>query len=588
MRVPLSSKVTVFITVTVFALGSAGTAFLFLTYHWTKVDAGLLREVLGVAAVGMVGISGAFLLLIGWIRKAVLKPLRLSEEVFATAFRVSPDAIVITRLKDGMYLQINEGFTALTGYAPEEVVGRTALALDIWADPEDRLRAVAALTSRGLFNDLEADFRCKDGSFVRGVMAARTMEIDGEPCLLSITRDIGEARRAELRLRESEANLRTLMDFIPAGVWWFADDGRIEYCNRCFKEQFGYDLTDLPDLETWYARAYPDPAVREASIAARTATIAEAHQSGVPVPPRERKVTCKDGTERLVIITTRFALGRTVEIFMDITEREHVNGQLQRLEKLEAVGVLAGGIAHDFNNILTAIMGNISFARSYLPETERPWHILLKAEKAAARAGELAHQLLTFAKGGQPITHSASLVPLLEEAVSLVLRGSTVSAVLELPAGLHPVEVDPGQISQVANNLLINATQAMPEGGTITIRGVNVRLEAGGRLPLPAGDYLRISISDTGCGIEPEHLKRVFDPYFTTKSSGTGLGLASAHSIISRHGGSIEVHSVQGEGTTFDILLPASRAEAVVEDEGPSPVPAPVAQGHAVLVMDDE
>ena len=583
-----SPKVTIFITAAVFALGSAGTAFLFISYRATRVEAGTVHEVLGLAAGALVCITGSFLLLIGWIRKAVLKPMRLSEEVFSTAFRVSPDAIAITRLKDGRYLQINEGFTALTGYAPEEIVGRTAIELNIWADAADRRRGVQALQAKGLFNGLEATFQCKDGSTVLGLMAARTIEIDGEPCLLSITRDISEAKHAEGLLRESEANLRTLMDFIPAGVWWFGDGGRIEYCNRCFTEQFGYDLTDIPTLEAWYARAYPDVAIREPYRAARKAAIDEALLGGVPVPPRERKITCKDGTERLVIITTRFALGRTVEIFMDITEREHVRSQLQKVEKLEAVGVLAGGIAHDFNNILTAIMGNISFARSYLDEGHRSSAILLKAERATARAAELAHQLLTFAKGGEPIKQSASIVPLLEEAVALVLRGSKVSAVLDLPAGLHTVEVDPGQMSQVANNLLINATQAMPEGGTITIRGGNVTLGPGGRQSLPSGDYLRIAISDTGCGIQAEHLKRIFDPYFTTKSGGSGLGLASVHSIITRHGGGIEVHSVPGEGTTFELLLPASHGEVLPEATGPAAVPLAAPHDHSVLVMDDE
>jgi PAS domain S-box-containing protein len=514
--------------------------------------------------------------------------LRLSEEKFSTAFRVSPDAINITRLNDGMYMEVNEGFTALTGYTFGDVVGKTSLELNIWDNPEDRARLASGLKEHGVVNNLEAQFRRKDGSALIGLMSARIIEIEGETCLLSITRDISDRKQTEEFLRESEKNLRTLMDSMPAGVWWFDTDGNVEYFNSCFTELFGYTRDDIPTLENWFECAYPDPIYRGPYIAARNASIAESLKSGTAVPPREAKITCKDGTQRLIIINTKFALGYTVEIFTDITEREQFHDQLQKMDKLESLGILAGGIAHDFNNILTGIIGNISFARRFLDETHKSSPILLKAEKATTRAADLAHQLLTFAKGGQPIKKAVSIRHLIEETTAFVLHGSNVSSDIKLSEDLVAIDADEGQISQVINNLIINASHAMPGGGTITIRGNNILIDVVNKHSLSPGTYAKLTIADTGCGISEEVQNKIFDPYFTTKPGGSGLGLASAHSIITKHGGHIGVSSIVGKGSTFELLLPAS--DNGIRDDNTDCV-SEIINGQtnvSVLVMDDE
>jgi two-component system, cell cycle sensor histidine kinase and response regulator CckA len=520
-------------------------------------------------------------------RKHIEEKLRVSEKKFATAFRVSPDAINLTRLDDGTYLEINEGFSTITGYSAGDVIGRSALELDIWCDPGDRTRLVAGLREHGVVNNLEARFRRKDGSTLTGIMSARVIEVEGELCLLSITRDISERKRAEEYLKESEQNLRTLMDSMPAGVWWFDNAGNIEYLNSCFREQFSYTLADIPTLDAWLLRAYPDPKYRSSCIAARNDRVAQARDGGT-APPREAKITCKDGAQRHVIINTRFALGRTVEIFTDITEREQFLHQYQKLEKLESLGVLAGGIAHDFNNILTGIMGNITYARSLLDQSHKSATLLLSAEQAANRAADLAHQLLTFAKGGQPVKRAVSVWHVLRESSSFMLHGSNVSIDIEIPDDLPAIEVDEGQISQVINNIIINASQAMPDGGSIVVRGHNVVLETGNPMSLEPGRYVGLNLTDTGCGISEEDQKRIFDPYFTTKAGGSGLGLASVHSIITRHGGFIGVSSVIGIGTCFELLLPASDQQAASEDAVAEPVLPGGPSDLSILVMDDE
>jgi two-component system cell cycle sensor histidine kinase/response regulator CckA len=275
-------------------------------------------------------------------------------------------------------------------------------------------------------------------------------------------------------------------------------------------------------------------------------------------------------------------------IIMDITEQRMMQGELLKVQKLESIGILAGGIAHDFNNILTAIMGNISFARRFLDESHRSFTILEAAEKASKRAADLAHQLLTFAKGSEPIKSIVSAKQLVESSASIILRGSNVKCLIDVPDDLHAIIADEGQISQVFNNIIINAAQAMPGGGAISIHAVNLVLDQANVMSLAAGEYVRFTFTDTGCGISADDQKRIFDPYFTTKPGGNGLGLASAYSIINKHGGHISVRSEVGNGTTFDILLPASDQNVLEFETNSSAIEEGKHAGSSLLVMDDD
>ncbi len=275
-------------------------------------------------------------------------------------------------------------------------------------------------------------------------------------------------------------------------------------------------------------------------------------------------------------------------ITREITERKKHEKELLKIEKLESLGVLAGGIAHDFNNILTGIMGNISFAQLFLDAGHKSCKPLAEAEKAAVRAGELAHQLLTFARGGEPVKKVISLRNLVNETVSLVLRGSNVKGTVEIPDSIHAIEADEGQMSQVFHNIIINATQAMPGGGTLTVTARNETLCNKNDLALPGGSFVSLSFADQGCGISDDDLKRIFDPYFTTKASGKGLGLASAHSIVKRHGGHIGVISGTGKGTTFTIHLPSIGETYTNHQGGSVELTTGVHAGGSILVMDDE
>jgi len=267
----------------------------------------------------------------------------------------------------------------------------------------------------------------------------------------------------------------------------------------------------------------------------------------------------------------------------DITKRKSLEEELLRAQKLESVGLLAGGIAHDFNNILTTILGNVSLAKMQMTPTGETFEMLSEAEKASIRAKTLTKQLLTFAKGGAPVKEPASIKDILKESPSFVLRGSKSSCKLSIAEDLWPAEVDVGQISQVINNIVINANQAMPGGGIIQVAAENLIIEDRHGLPVNPGRYIKISIKDQGVGIAEKHLANIFDPYFTTRHAGSGLGLATTYSIIKKHNGHIAVESQLGVGTTFHIYLPASD-KAIPEKEE-----IKLIKGHGrILVMDDE
>ncbi|MEW5800691.1 MAG: ATP-binding protein [bacterium] len=251
----------------------------------------------------------------------------------------------------------------------------------------------------------------------------------------------------------------------------------------------------------------------------------------------------------------------------ETTERRRVEEELQKAQKLESLSVLAGGIAHDFNNLLAGIIGNLSLVEKYAKSGTSIFHALGNAQKACYRTKGLTHQLLTFSRGGTPIKKIASIAELMQEAVNFSLRGSNIRCDFALADALWPVEIDEGQISQVINNLIINACQAMPRGGTIRLGAENITLGTQDILPLKEGKYVKVSIKDQGMGIPKEYLSRIFDPYFTTKKTGSGLGLAISYSIVKKHEGYITAESESGDGTTFYLYLPACEKEIFgVED----------------------
>ncbi len=299
----------------------------------------------------------------------------------------------------------------------------------------------------------------------------------------------------------------------------------------------------------------------------------------------------RDGTERPVSTNSapiRDDEGKTVGVVLvsrDVAEQRRMEEELLKSEKLESLGVLAGGIAHDLNNILTTIVGYLSLTKMELEPASELYENLSQVESAADRATDLTSQLLAFAKGGAPVKKAASMAEIIRDSATFTMRGSNVLCEFQIDPDLWPAEVDRGQISQVIQNLVLNADQAMPTGGRMDVCAENLVRETEDGLPLSPGRYIRITVRDQGIGIGEEDLARIFDPYFTTKETGSGLGLATAFAIVRNHQGHLTVESKVGEGTRFDVYVPAT--SAIVENDDGDTL-APIRGEGRILVLDDE
>ncbi len=310
-------------------------------------------------------------------------------------------------------------------------------------------------------------------------------------------------------------------------------------------------------------------------------------------PVSHTVLIARDGTQHIIedsgapIFDQENKIIGTVIVFRDVGEARRTAEELLKVKKLESVGTLAGGIAHDFNNILAAILGNIELAGMSVDVKSEIYAVLQEAKKASLRAKDLTQQLLTFAKGGEPVKKTTPIGKTITESANFVLHGSSVSCRFSIPDDLWLVDIDSGQISQVIQNLVINAKHAMPEGGEISIKCANVADASSESSLCESGrDYIKITVQDNGCGISVKYLEKIFDPYFTTKQKGSGLGLAITHSIIIKHDGHLSVQSKIDHGTTFTIYLPASDQEitldSIKEDRKPT------SDDRAkILVMDD-
>lgn len=294
----------------------------------------------------------------------------------------------------------------------------------------------------------------------------------------------------------------------------------------------------------------------------------------------------KDHLEELVRARTAELTEMNVELQREVAQRKEAEQELLKVQKLESLGILAGGIAHDYNNLLTGILGNINLARMYPDQPERVSELLTEAENASLRARDLTMQLLTFSKGGTPVRKAMHIGHIIRDAADFALKGSNVRCEFGIPDDLWSVEADQGQMKQVVHNLVMNAQQAMPDGGIIEVLCRNVTVSDDDGLPLKGGRYVKVSVQDRGIGIPKEHMGRIFDPYFTTKQKGSGFGLATSYSIMKNHDGYLTVESELGEGTTFYFYIPAADREAKPEYE-PEEALAAGSTGR-ILVMDDE
>ena len=456
------------------------------------------------------------------------------------------------------------------------------------------VRAVFVALAQGR-NNYEAEMQIRDFSGRRRQMLLRwwighsAEGVDLRRSVLVLV-DLTDLKRTEAELAAEKERLAVTLRAMAEGVITTDTEGRVQFLNPAAAQFTQWDAgvaVGRPVDEVCPLRQAESGAVVPIPLAQ---VLTGDHVA--ELPPRT-VLLGRTGGERLVegccapIHSAASKVVGTVLVLRDTTERERLEQELLRASKLESVGLLAGGIAHDFNNILTAVMGNLTLALLDVEPQGELGHTLRDAERAALRARELTQQLLTFAKGGEPVRATVHLPEMLEEVTRFALHGSRVKAEYDLAPDLWPADADKGQISRVVQNLVINAVQAMPAGGQVRILARNERLHGLEHPPLLPGPYVHIAVSDTGVGIKGEHLDRIFEPYFTTKQTGSGLGLATVYSIVRKHKGHIQVESTPGLGTLFHVWLPAAAAglaepAAAVVVENTAPL-----RGR-ILFMDDE
>ncbi|MHB8413965.1 MAG: hybrid sensor histidine kinase/response regulator [Acidiferrobacteraceae bacterium] len=405
---------------------------------------------------------------------------------------------------------------------------------------------------------------------------------------LGTATNIHESKQIEQDLAQGREQLAITLRCIADGVITTDTSGRVLLMNQAAEQLTGWvqaDAVGCPLDEVFRI----EHQVTKTPIVGLVGTVLREWRSGIPEGESSFCLVSRDGGARLVSNKIAPIFGQdekpvgTVVVFQDVTEKQRIVEEQQKASRLESIGILAGSIAHDFNNILTAILGNISLAKFYAGNGDHIHERLTEAEKATLWARDLTQQLLTFAKGGSPIRKTVEVASVVRSAAEFACRGSSVCCVF---GAMEPelADADESQIRQVIHNLVLNAQQATTNGEPIRVAVRKVHLKYG-ESPLPAGSYIEISCRDGGAGITQGNLSKIFDPYFTTKPKGTGLGLTTSYSIIKRHDGFIRAESTLGQGTCFSVLLPASNGVVMPE---PVVAESPRRGVGRILVMDDE
>ena len=519
-------------------------------------------------------------------KEEALRELQIQQEAILNSI---PDMAWL-KDRESRFIAINEAFGNACGTKPKNLIGKTDF--DVWprklaekycADD----REVIKTNQRKILDEPLAP---ADGQR-KWIETIKTPIFDDTGAVIGTTgiaRDITQRKLAESALEAEKERLVVTLRSIGDGVITTDKTGRITLINRIAEKLTGWKEADAVGQPLERVFRIVDEFTRQPCPNPVQQVIARGQIVGLV---DDTILISKEGRETVIadsgapIMDSGNNLIGVVLVFRDVTEARRMENEILKVEKLESLGVLAGGIAHDFNNFLAAIIGNLSLAKLEANAADPIYDQLQEMEKAAMRAKNLTQQLLTFSRGGEPVRKPTDLAHLVRESASFAVRGSNVRCEVNFGPGSLIGDVDEGQVTQVIHNLTLNAVQAMPEGGLISISGECIDIYAGNNLTLNAGPYVKLNIEDHGTGIKKEHIQKIFDPYFTTKQKGSGLGLAIAHSVIEKHNGAITVESELGLGTTYRIFLPAIResdpkmqTEKPVLDSG----------GGRILVMDDE
>ena len=522
-------------------------------------------------------------------RQQVEQSLRDSEGKFKTLADTSPTAIFIHQNETFVYA--NPAGCRISAYTLDEL-----LQMKFWelVHPDIREQVKLAGQRRESGQEIPARYEMKiltkHGELKWLDFSAATIEFKGKPAIMGSVIDITDRKQAEQALLAEKERLAVTLSSIGDGVMATGISGKITLMNHAAKQITGWisDTALGQDLAVVLS-AIPNNENESPVDLLHQLEDADQHN----YRQEQISILSRNGEEKIIAASTAPISGQdgkaigSIVVIRDITEKVRLRKEMETNQKLESIGLLAGGIAHDFNNLLTAIYGNVSLAKMFPDNQEKVSHYLEKTEQSLSQAQGLTQQLLTFARGGSPVKQLAAIGPLLHEVAKFSLRGSNTDVEINIATDLWSASVDTGQFSQIINNLAMNASQAMPNGGRLIIKAENATLSPA-ELPVESDNdhFIKITMTDQGVGINPEYLSKIFDPYFTTKRTGSGLGLATVFSIIKNHNGLIKVKSEPDTGTTFTILLPASGTEPAAETEQITETKQIIT--GKILIMDDE
>ena len=525
-----------------------------------------------------------------------LKSLQASEIRYRRLFETAQDGILILNAETGQIDDVNPYMIDMLHYSYEEFLGKQLWEVSPFKDTALNRAAFEELLDKGYIRYKDLPLETKEGKPVAVEFVSNIYKANGNKVIQCNIRNITERKRAEEALSSSQGRLHTLVQAIPDLIWLKDKDGVYLSCNIMFERFFGAGETDIVG-KTDYDFVCQDlaDAIRELDL--------DVMAAGKPTR-NEEWITFADDGHRAFLETIKTpmhdARGNLIGVLgigRDITERRQteeerakLQKQLIQAQKMESVGRLAGGIAHDFNNLLMGIQGYASLALLTLDPSHPNYERLKRIEEQVQSGADLTGQLLAFARGGRYEVKPTDMNGLLEKTSSMFERTKKeISIHRNYCKDLWNVEVDRGQMEQVFMNLYVNAWQAMPGGGEIYLETEKIFLNDDPAFSdaVKPGRYIRISMTDTGTGMDEKTRERIFDPFFTTKEMGrgTGLGLATVYGIIKGHKGMINVYSEPGHGTTFTIYLPASEKEVVKEKAATATI---VRGTETILLVDDE
>ncbi|RLI66082.1 MAG: hypothetical protein DRO88_02845 [Promethearchaeia archaeon] len=478
---------------------------------------------------------------------------------FQKFFDYFPLPIVITD-ENGAFIYVNKAYNNNLGYSLEDTPNDQVWSMKAYPDIEYRKQILTTINKPGYnpYAPRERKIKCKNGEVLE--MILQDIQIGNES--LTFFRDITEQRKSERIARQGNLEYRTIVENLRDMIFLLDENLVIKRINKAGKISLGYSEKEMLEHSALDFISKKDHNLvqkmvnikrrRKINLTLYEIDLLSKNNSFIPV-------------EILSQIIDHDVLGKAILVIArDITQRKKLVEEKLRQKNIESIGFLAGGIAHDFNNILVSIMGNIDLLK--LDEnsfTQEQREILEDLFSATIQARDLVRNLMSFSKGGSPIRKISDLGKLIKETANFALRGSNCKLVYQIPVNLPLVDIDSTQISQVFHNLILNARQAMPNGGVITIVAKTIEINSQSYLPLKDGNYILISIRDTGVGISIENQSRIFSPYFTTKPNGTGLGLTMSYSIIKKHNGHITFNSRKDYGTEFNVYIPVSDVQVL-------------------------